>query len=106
MDIAAIQNSIELTAKLAKDNYDARNAVIDRLNATVVMNPASKAGYIAGECVHYLPLHNQQGDKISEVTLYCRCAPTVKGGIRYSYSVNGKTIALKNVLVKLVDLGV
>lgn len=106
MDITAIQNSIELTAKLAKDNYDARNGIIDRLNATVIVNPASKARYIAGECTHYFPLHNQQGDKVNEVALYCRCAPTVKGGIRYSYSVNGKTIAMKNVFLKLVDLGV
>jgi hypothetical protein len=30
----------------------------------------------------------------------------VKGGIRYSYSVNGKVVALKNVFLKLVDLGV
>jgi hypothetical protein len=104
--ISEIQESIELTAKLAKDNYDARNAIIDRLNATVVVNPASKAGYIAGECVHYLPLHNSAGDKINEVKLYCRCAPTVKGGIRYSYSVNGKVVALKNLFLKLVDLGV
>ena len=104
--IDEIQDSIQITAKLAKDNYDARCATIDRLNSTVVVNPASKAGYIAGECVHYLPLHNLQGDKINEVKLYCRCAPTVKGGIRYSYSVNGKVVALKNVLLKLVDLGV
>jgi hypothetical protein len=106
MNFNDLHDSINLTAKLAKDNYDARNAIIDRLNATVVVNPASKAGYIAGECVHYLPLHNSAGDKINEVKLYCRCAPTVKGGIRYSYSVNGKVVALKNLFLKLVDLGV
>lgn len=104
--ISEIQESIELTAKLAKDNYDARNAIIDRLNATVIVDPRSKASYIEGGCSHYLPLHNSAGDKINEVKLYCRCAPTVKGGIRYSYSVNGKVVALKNVFLKLVDLGV
>jgi hypothetical protein len=106
MTINDIQDSITLTAKLAKDNYDARNQIIDRLNSTVVVDPRSKASYIAGECSHYFPLHNQQGDKINEVKLYCRCSPTVKGSIRYSYSVNGKVVALKNVFLKLVDLGV
>ncbi len=104
--IIEIQESIALTAKLAKDNYDARNNMIDRLNATVVVDPRSKASYIAGECSMYFPLHNVNGDKIDEVKLYCRCAPTVKGGIRYSYSVNGKVISHKNLFLKLVDLGV
>ena len=106
MTINDIQESIDLTTKLARDNYDARNGIIDRLNATVVVDPRSKASYIAGECSYYFPLHNLQGEKISEVKLYCRCAPTVKIGIRYSYSVNGKVVALKNVFLKLVDLGV
>lgn len=106
MNFNDLHDSINLTAKLAKDNYDARNAIIDRLNATVVVNPASKASYIEGGCTHYFPLHNSAGDKINEVKLYCRCAPTVKGGIRYSYSVNGKVVALKNLFLKLVDLGV
>jgi hypothetical protein len=104
--INEIHENINFTAKLAKDNYDARNGMIDRLNATVVVNPASKASYIAGECTMYLPLHNLNGDKINEVALYCRCAPTVKGGIRYSYTVNGKTVARKDLMLKLVDLGV
>jgi len=106
MTIDDIQESINLTTKLAKDNYDARNGIIDRLNSTVVVDPRSKASYIAGECSYYFPLHNSQGDKINEVKLYCRCSPTVKGNIRYSYTVNGKVIALKNVFLKLVDLGV
>jgi hypothetical protein len=54
----------------------------------------------------YFPLHNADGAKVNEVALYCRCAPTVKGGIRFSYKVNGETIALPNVFLKLVDLGV
>jgi hypothetical protein len=106
MNLSDIQESIDLTTKLARDNYDARNGIIDRLNDTVVVDPRSKASYIAGECSYYFPLHNLQGEKINEVKLYCRCAPTVKGGIRYSYSVNGKVVALKNVLVKLVDQGI
>jgi hypothetical protein len=106
MTLTEIQENITLTAKLAKDNYDARNGMIDRLNATVVVDPRSKASYIAGECSMYFPLHNLNGDKINEVKLYCRCSPTVKGATRYSYTVNGKVVALKNVLVKLVDLGV
>ena len=104
--ITEIQENIALTAKLAKDNYDARNGIIDRLNSTVVVHPASKARYIAGECSMYFPLHNAQGDKVNEVHLYCRCAPTVKGGIRFSYQVNGKVVAHPNVFLKLVDLGV
>jgi len=106
MNLSDIQESIDLTTKLARDNYDARNGIIDRLNDTVVVDSRSKASYIAGECSYYFPLHNLQGEKINEVKLYCRCAPTVKGGIRYSYSVNGKVVALKNVLVKLVDQGI
>ena len=104
--ITEIQESIALTAKLAKENYDARNNVIDRLNATVVNDPRSKARYIAGECFMYFPLNNLNGDKIDEVKLECRCSPTVKGGIRFSYKVNGKVVALPNVFLKLVDLGV
>jgi hypothetical protein len=104
--ISEIQDSIQITAKLAKDNYDARNGIIDRLNATAIVDPRSKASYIAGECSNYLPLHDVSGNKMREVALYCRCAPTVKGGIRYSYSVNGKVVALKNLFLKLVDLGV
>jgi hypothetical protein len=106
MTINDIQDSINLASKLARDNYDARNGIIDRLNSTVVVDSRSKASYIAGECSYYFPLHNQQGDKINEVKLYCRCSPTVKGGVRYSYTVNGKVVALKNVFLKLVDLGV
>jgi hypothetical protein len=106
MTLTDIQESIDLATKLAKDNYDARNGIIDRLNATVVVDPRSKASYIAGECSYYFPLHNLNGEKINEVKLYCRCSPTVKGATRYSYTVNGKVVALKNVLVKLVDLGI
>jgi len=101
MTITEIQESIALTARLAKDNYDARNQIIDRLNSTVVNDVRSKAPYIAGECVHYF-----HGLNCQEVKLECRCSPTVKGGIRFSYKVNEKVIALPNVYLKLVDLGV
>ena len=106
MNFNDLHDSINLTAKLAKDNYDARNAIIDRLNATVVVNPASKASYIEGGCTHYFPLHNSAGDKINEVKLYCRCAPTVKGGIRYSYTLNDKVIARHKIALQMIALGV
>jgi len=101
-----IQDSINLASKLARDNYDARNGIIDRLNATVVVDVRSKASYIAGECSYYFPLHNQNGDKINEVKLYCRCSPTVKGGVRFSYTLNGKTIARTKIVNRMIELGV
>ncbi len=101
-----IQDSINLASKLARDNYDARNGIIDRLNATVVVDVRSKASYIAGECSYYFPLHNQNGDKINEVKLYCRCSPTVKGGVRFSYTLNGKTIARSKIVNRMIELGV
>ncbi len=104
--IGSIQDSINLASKLARDNYDARNGIIDRLNATVVVDPRSKASYIAGECSYYFPLHNQNGDKINEVKLYCRCSPTVKGGVRFSYTLNGKTIARSKIVNRMIELGV
>ncbi len=106
MNFNDIHDSINLASKLAKDNYDARNGIIDRLNETVVVDVRSRASYIAGECSYYFPLHNQNGDKINEVKLYCRCSPTVKGGIRYSYKLNGKVIPRHKIAQRMSDLGV
>lgn len=101
-----IHDSINLASKLAKDNYDARNGMIDRLNETVIVDVRSRASYIAGECSYYFPKYDQNDNKISEVTLYCRCSPTVKGGIRYSYKLNGKVIPRHKLVQQMIDLGV
>jgi hypothetical protein len=100
-----LHDSINLTSKLAKDNYDARNGIIDRMKNDWAEH-ADRLHYIAGECSHYFPLHNQQGDKINEVVLYCRCSPTVKGGVRYSYTLNGKVIARHKIASRMIELGV
>jgi hypothetical protein len=105
MDFNDLHDSIKLTAKLAKDNYDARNAIIDRMKNDWSEH-AHRLQYIAGECSHYFPLYNQEYHKIGEVTLYCKCSPIVKGGIRYSYTLNGKTIARSKIAVRMMELGV
>jgi hypothetical protein len=105
MSLTDLQDSINLTSKLARDNYDARNGIIDRMR-TDWSEHAHLVHYIAGECSHYFPLHNQNGDKINEVKLYCRCSPTVKGGVRFSYTLNGKSIAKDKIVNRMIELGV
>ncbi len=104
-NIDRIQDSINLTSKLARDNYDARNGIIDHMRIDWSEH-AHRLTYIAGECSYYFPLHNQNGDKINEVKLYCRCSPTVKGGVRFSYTLNGKTIARSKIVNRMIELGV
>jgi hypothetical protein len=97
-------DSINLTIKLAKDNFDARKAIIDRLNSTAV-SPLARANYIAGECNHFFPRYDQNYNKYDEVVLSCVCSPTVKGGIRYSFKINGKVTAKDKILQRMLDLG-
>ena len=107
MNINDLYDSILLTKNLATDNYHARNRIIDRLNATVVVNPASKAPYIAGECSHYFPKYEGDNyEKVGEVVLYCRCSPTVKGGTHYTFSLNGKRVSYANLAKEMILLGV
>jgi hypothetical protein len=105
MNFNDLHDSINLTAKLAKDNYDARNAINDRMKLDWSEH-AHRPHYIAGGCSHYFPLYNQEYSKIGEVVLHCKCSPIVKGGIRYSYTLNGKTIARSKIAVRMTELGV
>ena len=104
MSFNDIQESINLTAKLAKDNYDARNAIIDRMKSDWTEH-AHRLHYIAGECSHYFPRYDVDYEKIGEITLQCKCSPTVKGNIRYSFTLNGKSIARHKLTSRLTELG-
>ena len=93
MNINDLYDSIALTEKLAEENYQQRNGVIDyRLD---------------GVCNHYFPKYDDTNPsyKNGEIVLTCKLSKTVKGQFRYTFQVNGKRIAEKRIASEFLSLG-
>ena len=93
MNITDLFESIKLTEKLALENYQQRNGVVDyRLD---------------GVCNHYFPLYTggNPSYKLGEILLTCRVAKTVKGQMRYTFRVNGKRVSEKMIPSTFLSLG-
>ena len=91
MNINDLYDSIILTEKLAEENYQQRNSVVDcRLD---------------GVCNHYFPIFDLNYNRIGEVCLTAKLSKTVKGSMRYTYQINGKRIAKKLIASEMHLLG-
>ena len=92
MNITDLFDSIKLSEQLALENYQQRNGVVDyRLD---------------GVCNHYFATYDLQGNRNGEVCLTCKVSKTVKGQLRYTWQVNGKRIAEKQIPAEFNALGV
>lgn len=86
-----LHQSIKLSEELATENYQARNRRTD-LN-------------VPGECNHYFPKYDSEGNRDGELILYCKLFRTVNGDLRYTYRLNGKRIAKRNIHDQFLKLG-
>ena len=93
MNVNDLFESIKLTEKLALENYNARNGVVDyRLD---------------GVCIHYFPIWDNANPsfKTGEIVLTCKVSKTVKGQLRYTFQVNGKRVSEKMIPSTFLSLG-
>ena len=91
MNINDLFDSIKLSEELALENYQQRNGVVDyRLD---------------GVCNHYFPQYDLNSNRIGEICLTCKVSKTVKGQFRYTYQINGKRIAEKQIPSQFLSLG-
>jgi hypothetical protein len=93
MNINDLFDSIKLTEKLALENYNQRNGVVDyRLD---------------GVCNHYFPKYEGMNPSYNngEIKLTCKVAKTVKGQLRYTFQIDGKRIAEKRIVSEFLALG-
>ena len=93
MNVNDLFDSIKLTEKLALENYNARNGVVDyRLD---------------GVCNHYFPKYEGMNPSYrdGEIKLTCKVAKTVKGQLRYTFQIDGKRIAEKRIVSEFLALG-
>ena len=100
-----IHDDMNSIALMATENFVARCRVIDRLNESAI-SPLAKAKYIAGECTQFYFLKNQNDVVYKEVRVDCALSPTVKGSPRYTYKLNGKVVARRRIVSRLLEIGV
>ena len=84
-------NSIKLSEQLALENYQQRNGVVDYR--------------LPGVCNHYFAKYDLQGQRDGEICLTTKVSKTVKGQLRYTFQVDGKRIAYKEIWTKFNLLG-
>ena len=91
MNTNDLLSSIKLSEQLALENYQQRNGVVDyRLD---------------GVCHHYFAKYDLNGTRNGEICLTCKVSKTVKGQLRYTFQVDGKRIAYKEIWTKFNLLG-
>lgn len=91
MRLQDFYDSITLTEKLAEENYQQRNSVVD-------------VG-LAGECNHYFSKYDWNGNRVGEICLTCKVKKSVNGQLRYTWQVDGKRIAKKDIDHKFLRMG-
>jgi hypothetical protein len=91
MNINDLLDSIKLSEQLALENYQQRNGVVDYR--------------LPGVCNHYFAKYDLQGTRDGEVCLTCKVSKTVKGSLRYTFQINGKRIAEKQIAAEFNLLG-
>jgi len=92
MNTNDLLDSIKLSEQLALENYQQRNGVVDYR--------------LPGVCNHYFTKRTWSGLYDGEVCLTCKVSKTVKGQLRYTWQVNGKRIAEKQIPAEFNALGV
>ena len=91
MNINDLFKSIALTEELALENYQQRNGVVDYR--------------LPGVCNHYFAKYDLNGQRDGEVCLTCKVTKTVKGQLRYTFQIDGKRIAEKQIVAQFNALG-
>jgi hypothetical protein len=91
MNINDLYDSLKLSEQLALENYQQRNGVVDYR--------------LPGVCNHYFPKYDLQGQRDGEICLTTKVSKTVKGQLRYTFQVNGKRIAEKQIPSQFLSLG-
>lgn len=91
MNINDLYDSLKLSENLAEENYQQRNGVVDYR--------------LPGVCNHYFAKYDLEGQRDGEIMLTCKLSKTVKGQMRYTYSINGKCIAKKMIVSEFLSLG-
>jgi hypothetical protein len=84
-------DSIKLSEELAMEHYNQLNGVVDYR--------------LPGVCNHYFAKYDWNGERDGEITLTTKVSKTVKGQFRYTFQVNGKRIAEKEIASKFLSLG-
>jgi hypothetical protein len=91
MNFNDLFDSIKLTEELALENYQQRNGVVDYR--------------LPGVCDHYFATYDLKGKRDGEVCLTCKVTKTVKGQLRYTFQIDGKRIAEKQIVAQFNALG-
>ena len=92
MNITDLFQSKKLSEQIALEHYQQLNGVVDYR--------------LPGVCNHYFATYDLQGQRGGEVCLTCKVSKTVKGSLRYTWQVNGKRIAEKQIPAEFNALGV
>ena len=97
MNIHDLFQSKKLSETLALEYYQQLNGVVDY----------GVVDYrLPGVCHHYFAKYDLNGQRDGEVCLTCVVSKTVKGQLRYTWQVNGKRIAEKQIPAEFNALGV
>jgi hypothetical protein len=91
MKTTDLLDSIKLSEQYALENYQQRNGVVDYK--------------LPGVCNHYSAKYDREGHRIGEICLTCKVSKTVKGQLRYTFQIDGKRIAYKEIWTKFNLLG-
>ncbi len=91
MSTNELLSSIKLSEQLALEHYQQLNGIVDYR--------------LPGVCNHYFPMFDLNYNRIGEVCLTAKLSKTVKGSMRYTYSINGKRIAKKMIVSEMHLLG-
>ena len=84
-------NAVKLTEQLALENYEQRNGVVDYR--------------LPGLCSHYITTYDLNGKRNGELWLLCTVSKTIHGQLRYTFKINNKRIAYKELYWNLHKLG-
>jgi len=91
MNTNDLLDSIKLSEQIALEHYQQLNGVVDYR--------------LPGVCNHYFAKYDFQGQRGGEVCLTCKVSKTVKGQLRYTFQIDGKRIAYKEIWTKFNLLG-
>jgi hypothetical protein len=83
MNINDLFQSKKLSEQLALEHYQQLNGVVDYR--------------LPGVCNHYFATYDLSGQRDGEVCMTCKVSKTVKGQLRYTWQINGKRIAEKQI---------
>ena len=91
MNINDLFDSIKLSEQLALEHYQQLNGVVDYR--------------LPGVCNHYFAKYDLNQQRDGEIMLTTKVSKTVKGQLRYTFQINGKRIAEKQIVAEFNKLG-